>query len=249
MHVLVKVVGFSVDERHAIQTLLHLSEDGDVRFKLWKPEDGLAPNVFLLDADSHETAMEVQSPAFTPQTQSIVVGEGIRIDRAWRVFKRPLNWADVLRELELLFGTEQADIEIHTPEDDVRVSSSKVAPGYKTALIIGLSREHQLYLKARLALQGIVHVVEANDAGQAAQYLGEQQQGFGIVIVSEHLPDADTAALINALRSHTNAPHAIIVIPDQADCATLQKIENWGGTGVLELPFLPQQVRKMFARI
>lgn len=247
MNVLVKVIGFSTDERHAIQTLLRLSEEGDVRFKLWRPGDCLAPNVLLLDADSHEAALEVQLPTFTPQTKSIVVGDGTTIENAWKVFQRPLNWNEVLLELEVLFVTAQTDIPIHAPEEEVPTTSPSIPPGYKTALIIGLQREHQLYLKARLSLQGIAHVVEANDAGQAAEYLG--QQGFDIVIVSQQLPDADTASLIQALRSHACAPHAIIVVAAQSNWASLQKIESSGVTGVLELPFMPHQVGELFARL
>lgn len=248
MNVLVKVIGFSAEERHAIQTLLRLSEDGDVRFKLWRPGDSLAPNVLLLDADSHEAALEVQSPTFTPQTKSIVVGgDGASIGGAWKVFQRPLNWAEVLRELEALFVTTQTDIPIHTPEDESQACVVPIPPGYKTALIIGLPREHQMYLKARLSLQGIAHVLEASDAGQAAEYLG--QQGFDIVIVSQSLPDADAASLIQALRAHACAPHAIIVVVARNSWASLQKIENLGVTGVLELPFMPHQVGELFARI
>lgn len=36
MNVFVKVVGFSADERDALQTLFHLSKDLDVSFKLWQ---------------------------------------------------------------------------------------------------------------------------------------------------------------------------------------------------------------------
>lgn len=249
MNILVKVIGFSSEERHAIQTLLRLSEEGDVRFRLWRGADKLAPNVLLLDADSHEAALEVQSPTFTPQTKSIVVGgaAGASIDGAWRVFQRPLNWAEVLRGLEALFVTAQTDILLHAPEDALQPGAALIPPGYKTALIIGLSREQQMYLKARLSLQGIAHVMEAIDAGQAAEHLG--QQGFDIVIVSQQLPDADSAALIQALRAHAHSPHAIIVVMAQNDWASVQKIESWGVTGVLELPFVPHQVGELFARI
>ncbi len=248
MHVLVKVIGFSPEERHAIQTMLRLSQEGDVRFRLWKTADKLAPNVLLLDADSLEAALEVQSPTFTPQIKSIVVGGATAfVEGAWRVFQRPLNWAEVLRALETLFVAAHPDISLHAPEDENPQDAALIPPGYKTALIIGLQREQQMYLKARLSLQGIAHVLEASDAGQAAEYLG--QQGFDIVIVSQHLPDADSASLIQALRAHTHVPHAIIVVMAQNDWASTQKIESLGVAGVLEFPFSPHQVAELFARI
>lgn len=250
MQVLVKVIGFSAQERHAIRTLLRLSEEGDVRFRLWKQADRLAPNVLLLDADSHEAALEVQSPAFTPQTKSIVVGgrdTGISPHGAWKVFQRPLNWAEVLQELELLFVAEKMDIPLHAPEDEMSQVAVTIPPGYKTAIIIGLQREEQMYLKARLSLQGIAHVTEANDAGQAAQYLG--QQCFDIVIVSQQLPDANAPAFIQALRAQARAPHAIIVVAHRSDWASIQTMESLGVSGVLEFPFIPQQVGELFARV
>ena len=248
MHVLVKVIGFSAEERHAIQTLMRLSQEGEVRFRQWRAVDKLAPNVLLLDADSLEAALEVQSPAFTPQTKSIVVGAGgASIAGAWKVFQRPLNWVDVLRALEALFVTEKMDLPLHAPEDEGLAGAAAIPPGYKTALIVGLTREQQMYLKARLSLQGIAHVTEAADAGQAAEHLG--QQGFDIVIVSQQLPDADSASLVQALRAHTHAPHAIIVVMAQNDWASVQKTEGSGVTGVLELPFIPHQVGELFARI
>jgi CheY-like chemotaxis protein len=248
MHVLVKVIGFSPEERHAIQTMLRLSQEGDVRFRLWKAADKLAPNVLLLDADSLEAALEVQSPSFTQQTKSIVVGGTTdSMEGAWRVFQRPLNWAEVLNALEGLFVVARTDISLHAPEEELQQDLPQIPPGYKTALIIGLEREQQMYLKARLSLQGIAHVLEASDAGQAADYLS--QQGFDIVIVSQQLPDADSSSLIQALRAHTHTPHAIIVVMAQNDWASMQKIESLGVAGVLELPFSPHQVAELFARI
>ena len=69
------------------------------------------------------------------------------------------------------------------------------------------------------------------------------------MIVSQHLPDADTASLVQALRTHACAPHAIIVVMAEGNWASLQKIESLGVTGVLELPFSPHQVGELFARL
>lgn len=248
MNVLVKVVGFSADERHAIQTVLRLSEDSDVRFRLWRPDGGLAPNVLLLDADSHEAALEVQSPTFHVHTKSIVVGDAAMIDGAWKVFARPVEWAQVVQELELLFGSTQSDISIHAPDDVAALAEPMIPPGYKTGIIIGLPREQQLYLKARLSLQGIAHVVEAANAGQATEYLGKQ--GFDVVIVSQSLPDADTPALVQALlRSHMCPPHAIIAVVAHGGWELRQQLEDAGVTGLLEMPFTPHQVGELFARL
>lgn len=248
MNVLVKVVGFSADERHAVQTLLRLSQDSDVRYRLWCTGDTLAPNVLLLDADSHEAALEMQSPTFPAHTKSMVVGDAVSIADAWRVFRRPLEWAQIARELDALFVSAQPDIPIHAPDEIPPSEELPIPPGYKTGLIIGLPREQQLYLKARLSLQGIAHVVEVANAGEATEYLGKQ--GFDVVIVSQCLPDADTPALVLALRrSDVCPPRDIIAVLSPDGWESRQQLEDSGVTGVLDLPFTPQQVSGLFARL
>lgn len=246
MNVWVRVVGFSPDERHAIQTLLQLSEAFPVRFKLWRPGYLLAPNVVLIDADSHEAELEVHSPGFHSQTKSLVVGRGLILESAWKVLDRPLDWAQVLRDLETLFVAPQLDIDLHAPED-FAATETMIPPGYKTALIIGLAREEQFYLKARLSLQGISHVAEVDSAGAASELMG--RQGFEIVILSASLPDADAGTLIQVLREHLHPPKAIIAVLDQAHWGTLQIMEERGVTAVLEQPFIPSQVGEVFSRL
>lgn len=249
MNFFVKVIGFSTEERHALQTLFGLSAGHEVRFKLWHSSDLLAPHVLLLDAESHEAALEVQSPAFRPHTKTIVIGDGGLVNSAWKVVPRPLQWKQVLTELEALFTTPPANDRLHTPDEgDEQASDANIPPGYKTGIIIGLSREQQLYLKARLSLQGIAHVVETADAGQAAEHLG--QHGFDIVIVSSSLPDADVCALVQALHIHVRPPYAIVaVVPKDCHWTQRQEIENSGVTGILEAPFVPQQVSTVFAHL
>ena len=246
MNVWVRVIGFSADERHAIQTMLHLSEEFGVRFKWWQPGYLLAPNVVLIDADSHEAELQIHSPAFNSQTKSLVVGRGMVVEGAWKVFDRPLDWALIVRELESLFVAPRLDIDLHTPEEFAS-TEAMIPPGYKTALIIGLEREEQLYLKARLSLQGIAHVAEVANAGEAAELLG--RQGFEIVILSGVLPDADAGLLVQVLREHLHPPQSIIAVLDRGNWPLLQRMEGQGVTTVLERPFLPHQVAEVFARL
>lgn len=247
MNVWVKVVGFSLEEQHAIQTLLRLSEGECIRFKLWQPGDMLAPNVLIIDADSHAAELEIQSSTFNAQTKSIVVGHGIVIEGAWRIFERPLVWADVLRELEALFVATDVDIDLHGPEDAQVDTHLSVPPGYKTGLIVGLAREEQLYLKARLSLQGITHVDEVDTAGDAAQRMG--QQTFDVVVLSQDLPDADLGPFIQALRERGDSKMAVVAVLRNSNWQQLSALEALGTKGVLEIPFVPHQVGALFSRL
>lgn len=246
MNVWVRVIGFSVDERHAIQTMLHLSEDFGVRFKWWQPGYLLSPNVVLIDADSHEAELQIHSPAFNSQTKSLVIGRGMVVAGAWKVFDRPLDWAQIRHELDTLFVTPRLDIDLYTPEE-FAPTEAMIPPGYKTALIIGLEREEQFYLKARLSLQGIAHVAEVANAGEAAEVLG--RQGFDIVILSAPLPDADAGLLVQVLCEHPHSPRSIVAVLDRSNWPLLQQMEERGVTGVLERPFLPHQVGEVFSRL
>lgn len=247
MNVWVRVIGFSSEERHAIQTLLHLSESGDVRFRLWQPGYLLSPNVVIIDADSHEAELQVHSPGFNPQTKALVVGHGLNLASAWRVLERPLDWAKVLHELEALFVCDLPDLTLHDPDEAFASTQAMIPPGYKTALVIGLAREDQLYLKARLSLQGIAHVSEVANAAQAAEALAVR--GYDIVIISASLPDADVCPLVQVLQEQAQAPQTIIVVVERTDWHTARQLESLGIAGVLERPFEPHLVAELFGRV
>lgn len=249
MNVWVKVVGFSSEERHAIQTMLRLSQEGDVRLRWWSPERGVAPHVILLDAESHAAALEIQSPSFNPGTKSIVVGDGgVSIAGMWRRFERPLDWAQMLREFETLFMGNAAPVQLSEPCDSLPAfMEDSVPPGYKTALIVGLAREEQMYLKARLSLQGIAHVDEVANASDAVKNMGQHR--YDVLIIGCPLPDVDVPTFIQALHERHEAPVEIVAVMGETQWQVTQSMESLGVLAVLETPFTPHRVGAVFAQL
>lgn len=248
MNVWVKVVGFSTEERHAIQTMLRLSQESSIRFKWWVPTCGLAPNLLLLDTESHEAELEVQSPSFNPFTKSIVVGGALSVPGTWRQIERPLDWRQMLREFETLFVSAEIDLLLHEPgSSKEHPGTESIPPGFKTGLIVGLSREEQFYLKARLALQGIAHVEEVDDATQAAEQMGSHR--YDMVIVAYPLPDVDARSFIQVLLERREAPMEVVVVLTEPAWKETLDMESTGIRGVLETPFLPHQVGELISQL
>ena len=87
--VFIKVVGFSDEERHAINTLFRVSENSETQYQLWAPEAPEPARVALLDGDSWEARLEAESPS-NGQVKMIWVGAHPP-SRVWRNFPRPLG--------------------------------------------------------------------------------------------------------------------------------------------------------------
>lgn len=244
MIVWVKVIGLMGEERHALQTMLRLSFDEGTRFRLWSPGMALAPNVLLIDSESHEAALEIQSRAFNPKTKSIVVGRALEVPGSWRVLERPVDWSVLLGELKALFVAPTDEL-LSDPEDANREPG--IPPGYKRGLIVGLEREQQMYLKARLALQGIAHVDECQTVADAMGYLN--RQAYDVLILSQILPEVDVPALVQGVNEAATPRHEIITVSSSANWKLNEKMGELGVLGVLELPFSPQKVGELFACI
>lgn len=250
MNVWVKVVGFSNEERHAIQTMLRLSHDGNVRLRWWSAQNGVAPHLVLLDSESLAGDLEMQMPSFNPSTKTIVVGkEGGAVPGMWCRFERPLDWARILQEFEALFLLNGMQAPLHEPGDSssTGVEEYCVPPGYKSALIVGLKREDQMYLKARLALQGIIHVDEVAGANEAAKNMSRRD--YQIVIVGCPLLDVDVLTFIHALHERHQAPVKIVAVMEEARWKETQTMASLGVQDVLETPFLPLRVSSVLSQL
>src|SRR4051794_31739469 len=57
----IKVVGFSEEERHALNTVFRLSEQCRTTYQLWTPAAAEPPRVALLDGQSWEARVEAES--------------------------------------------------------------------------------------------------------------------------------------------------------------------------------------------
>ncbi len=241
--VMVRVVGFSDVERHSLNTLFRLSRRQIPNYHLWTPESASTPHVALIDVDSYEAMLEMESPNFNPHLKVIAVGAQAPAS-AWRHVPRPVDWVALVRELDSLFATMvEVDIDIGQSSVPERVAP----PGVAVCLVVGLAPEQRLYLRARLALAGHTEMDEAESAAQAAQLLG--QRHYDLMIIGLSLSDADPWGLVQALKDMPMPPRSVVLATADPTWTVMERADQLGCVGILEIPFMPRQVIAILRKI
>jgi len=188
--IFIKVIGFSTEERHALNTLFRLSEDAVTTFSPWSAGAPHEPSLVLLDGQSYEARLEAESPA-NAELPLLWIGDDPP-PQAWRSFPRPLHWPEVIEAMDGLFNVSELEFDPDLAE------LAEVAAN-RHALIVSPSPEHRLYLRARMAL---VQLTQADEAESGAQAL-ELARGmrYDLAVVDCGIPDMDAWALLRQLRS------------------------------------------------
>jgi len=241
----VKVVGFRDVERHSINTLLRLSENRSPAYALWTRDAPALPQVMLLDVDSYEAGLELASPNFNANLKLICVGSEPP-GHAWRSFARPVDWEALVRVLDGLFGSP-------SPDKDFDVTTIiPVPPGVRVSLVVGMSLDERMYLRARLALAGLTDVDEVQTPEQARERTSHRS--YDLVIVGLDAASAaegadDPWALVELFKQLPEPPHAIVVATATPSWAVMERAESMGCLGLLEIPFNPQQVLGLLQKV
>jgi CheY-like chemotaxis protein len=245
--VFVKVVGFRDAERHALNTVFRLSQERDSRYELWAPAAGLSPHLLLIDTDSYEGGLELESPGFNRNLKFICAGEKSP-EGAWRSFRRPLNWSAVVHAMDQLFsGAGSAGIDIDIDIDSGEAVKGVSPLGRRRTLLVDVSRDRRMYLRARLALSGLLEVEEATDAATALQMT--QQRHFDLVIVNLDTPEIKGWQLVDQMVALEPAIGSIVLCSRNTSWQTHERADQAGCRGVLELPFDPTQIIEMLRKV
>ena len=244
LSVYVKVVGFRDFERHALNTLFDLSAQGAVNYCLWTPEAPVGPHLALVDIESYEAGLELVSPSFDASLKMICVGDDPPAD-AWRNFKRPLHWPDVVQAMDELFATQEA-VEPELDFVDTEIPAI-LPPGVKSALVIFPVREDRMYLRARLALAGVVVVGEAQNAAQALDQA--RRTHYTLVLVGQELPDMDSWELIRQLISLEPAIGSVVLATREKAWHVRDRAEHAGCRGVIDYPFKPSELIQLLQKV
>ena len=189
--VFVKVQGFDDAERHALNTVFRLSEQGPVHYMLWTADAPATAGLALVDGQSYEALLAhgLQADGALPL---VWVGDNAPAHAA-RAFSRPLHWPNVVRAMDGLFGAAT-----DAPDFDLDLGSADAAQGPVTqpaadepparrALIVAADAESRLYLRARLSLAGLVFADEAQTGTQALEMA--RQQPYAVALVDWDVPD------------------------------------------------------------
>ncbi len=241
--VYVHVVGFRDVERHALNTVFRLSMDRSAQYVLWTPEAAVSPQLILVDVDSYEGGMMLESPSLNRHVRMICVGARAP-DTAWRHFARPLNWGAVVYAMDQLFmGSQGTDLDLDTGDS----TPSVPAEGFRATLLVDAAKDRRMYLRARLALAGFVDVKDASDAGEALQLA--RQRHYDLVIVNIDQSNLEPWKLIDQLISLEPAIGSIVLSSRNATWHMQERAELQGCRGVLEIPFDPVQIQDMLRKI
>lgn len=236
-------MGFSETERHSLNTLFRLSAHNNTSYALWTPEGACAPHVALIDTDCYEAGLEVASPNFNTNLKLICVGART-VENAWRSFKRPVDWSALVRTLDELFES-QADVDIDLGMEEP--VDKTAPPGIKVSLLVGLNREQSLYLRARLALAGLTEVDESPTVEDAGKQL--MQRHYDLVILGLETSGADPWTLVQAIKEIPTPAASVIVATAAPSWHAMERAEQLGCTGLLEIPFNPRQVIALLQKV
>lgn len=239
----VKVVGFSEAERHSLNTLFRLSAHKNTAYALWAPDGACAPHVALIDTDCYEAGLEVASPNFNVNLKLICVGAR-PVENAWQSFQRPVDWSALLQTLDELFES-QADVDIDLGMEEP--VDKTAPPGIKVSLLVGMSREDGLYLRARLALAGLTEVDESPSVADAEKQVAQRHYDLVIIGIGAH--DEASWALVQSLKEMPTPIGSVIVATTAPSWHAMERAEGLGCTGLLEIPFNPRQVIDLLQKV
>lgn len=239
--VFVKVVGFRDVERHALNTLFRVSAEQRTCYALWTPEAPVMPHIALIDVESYEAGLALASPGLNRNLKLICVGNGAP-ERAWRVFPRPINWSAILHCMDLLFAKLGVDIDLG-PAGEV---TTIIPPGVRQTLVVDPSRDDRLYLRARLALAGLIDVDAAESVAQAQNKLRERH--YDVVLVNVDMLN-DPWVLVERLVSANPPVGSVVVTTANRSWAMHERAEQAGCRALLDKPFDPGHLYRVFQMI
>ena len=211
--VFVTVVGFSDEERHALNVLFRLSEEHEGAFSLWEPYAPGAPRLAIIDGQSQGAQAEAESPR-NADVAMIWVGPDAP-QRAARVYQRPIAWGEVVQAMDELFpvsidfdlGLDPIDTE--PPDTQPPDTMPPDMPPRRRALIAAADRDERLYLRARLSLADITQADEAENAAQALELARDNQ--YVLAVVDFRLPGAHGWDFLREL-SHGQRPVTKVIV-------------------------------------
>lgn len=194
----VAVVGFSDVERHALNTIFRLSEDRELSYAPWTPltAPGAPPanftaEVALVDGESAEAVLA--HARVTPPGQRLIwIGQDAPA-HAWRVLERPIQWAEVLHDLDAVYAARQADsgfLDLDVTAPAPLESGFQSMPVLsRRALLVGLDLADRETLRLRLEQRDVLDVDMVNSTEAALEQIGRNRYVCGVFNLDDHQLD------------------------------------------------------------
>lgn len=239
----IKVVGFTDEERHALNTIFRLSEQCPVVYQLWTPEAEEPPQMAFLDGQSWEARVDAESPQ--NESLKIMWVGGDPHERTYRAFQRPISWPDVVQSMELVFRpATEVDLDLGEDAGDAPAAEQMQD---KRALIVSPERSDRLYLRARLALARLTTADDAESGRHALELVRDRQ--YDVALVDFGLPDMQALDLVRELRQGKRSiPHIAVT---KAGRSLPEHVRAWmaGAEVLLDKPPHPRRLYELLKRV
>ena len=205
----VSVVGFTDVERHALNTIFRLSEEREVSYAPWVPltapgaqASPMTAEVLLVDGESAEAVLAHARE--TPTGQRLIWVGPDAPEHAWRVMQRPIQWAEVLHDLDAVYAARMVDsgyldLDFTSPAPLGADPSLPVTPPRRALLVSNDLGEREI-LRLRLTLAGIDEVDEVGNTESAVELIRRNHYCFAAFNLDEH--HLDTWSLASLLAEH-----------------------------------------------
>ncbi|MBX3660126.1 MAG: response regulator [Ramlibacter sp.] len=250
--VFIKVVGFTDVERHALNTVFRLSGERDAAYALWAPDAPSAPQLALIDGQSYEARLELALPSADPSLKMIWVGDAPP-PSAWRSFSRPLLWPHVLHAVDTLFGVAEApavdldlDLDFDAQGGPDTLPPEEV-PTAARALLINPDGEERLYLRARLALAGVVFMDEASSVAEALAMM--QSQPYAVVVADLAAPGMGGWQGAQQLQAAATPPASLLISTSLGGWRVRRQARKAGVQGLMHKPFDPTELADLLRKV
>src|SRR5205085_43414 len=180
------------------------SEQRETIYSLWEPEAPEPPKLALIDGQSYEARLELESPK-NEGIKVIWVGAVAPIN-VFRSFDRPLSWSEVVKAMDELFApADPIDFDLGFDDGGPPTSPPPDEPPARRALIAAANRDERLYLRAKLALAELTQADEAETGAQALELARANR--YEIALVDFGLPDMNGWAVLKELSGSRAIPH------------------------------------------
>lgn len=268
--IFVKYYGFSDAERHALESMLSLSESRDVVYSAWTAQTAEAvhaPDVLIIDGDSWEAVLELANPSHDA-VRLIWVGDETPLE-AWRVFQAPVKWSAVLDAMDKEFApaapapepvsapvdldlTHEQDLDVQLDENGDDTQPLPLEPGELPApgrrvLLVDRGREDRLYLRAKLAAAGLHEVDEAATGTEALVLLNTH--AYHLVTVDLGLSDMDPWKLVKAVDNTRPAIAHLFITGSSPGWRSGARAWFAGARVYLSKPIHPGQLKSLLRKI
>jgi CheY-like chemotaxis protein len=241
----VKVMGFSDVERHALNSVFRLSEQRETVYSLWMPEAPEPARLALIDGQSYEAQLELESPK-NADLDVIWVGP-VAPANAFRTFDRPLSWTEVVAAMDELYAPKDAldfDLGFESGATDTLPPDE---PPPLRALIACASRDERLYLRAKLALADLTQADEAETGAQALELA--RSNTYAIALFDFGLPDVNGWAFLKELTGAHPAIQHVIMTKDQASIGERIRAKLNGVEGFFNKPPHPGRLQDLLQKV